>query len=571
MPDWAGTAADRCLPAVTFLRSHSREFIYNMLAMSTFPLLPGNACWRCCIKALHNYTISGVRHVSRTSAINRGLRATKGPALGDRRPLERATSSRRNDRDRRGSKTSPSPLRPDRQPDIPGRRRLRRPDVEKDDQPLAFRRRDKDEPKRSLKDNDKLSFKTKANVSDEKASYSDWLAAKRSEREKRAIRAWQEEDYARKRDGQHQRAAHGNRDEHELKPDARKLGLPRKERDNKKDDDDGIPEAIPYSTAASQFLYGTNTVLAALRAKRRQLYALHLRNDAQQHQALALAKAQKLKSKFHDHSRMLDRMSDDRPHNGVVLEASSIPTPSILAMGKVSPDSPNIPLYLSPDAAVPWTTPRPRAIGASQSTLSYPGPSHTWRQPFIVFLDGITDPGNVGSILRTAHFFGVDAVAIATNTCANINSPVLAKASAGACEAVPILSVSGPASFIHKSAEAGWKIYAAVAPEVRPGQRQVKASSEDVSRASSLAADPVILMLGAEGEGLRENLRNKAHVDVSIPRPLAESPGAVDVGVDSMNVGVAAGVLIDAFMRQPQEVRERHKAAIEARESEKMF
>lgn len=547
--------------------------MYNMLAVSTFPLLSGNACWRCCIKAVQNYTISGVRHVSRTSAINRGLRATKGPALGDRRPLERATSSGRDDRDRRGSKTSPSPLRPVRQPGIPGRRRLRRPVVEEDNQSLAFRRRDRDEPKGSAKGDGKPSLKTKSNASGENASYSDWLATKRSERERRSqgIRVRQEENHARKRDEQHQRAARGNRDEHEPKPDARKLGLPRKERDDKKDDDDGIPEAIPYSTAASQFLYGTNTVLAALRAKRRQLYALHLRNDAQQHQALALAKAQKLKIKFHDHSRMLDRMSDDRPHNGVVLEASSIPTPSILAMGKVSPDSPNIPLYLSPDAAVPWTTPRPRAIGASQSTLSYPGPSHTWRQPFIVFLDGITDPGNVGSILRTAHFFGVDAVAIATNTCANINSPVLAKASAGACEAVPILSVSGPASFIHKSAEAGWKIHAAVAPEVRPGQKQVKASSEDVSRASPLAADPVILMLGAEGEGLRENLRNKAHVDVSIPRPLAESPGAVDVGVDSMNVGVAAGVLIDAFMRQPQEVRERQKAAIEARESEKMF
>jgi len=226
---------------------------------------------------------------------------------------------------------------------------------------------------------------------------------------------------------------------------------------------------------------------------------------------------------------------------------------------------------------VPWSTPRPRTVLASQTTLSYPGPSRTWRQPFILFLDGITDPGNLGSIIRTAHFFGADAVAIATNTCANLNSPVLAKASAGACEAVPILAVSGPASFIHKSAEAGWRVYAAVAPEeVRAGQKQGKASSEEVSRASPLATDPVVLMLGAEGEGLRENLRNKAHVDVSIPRPQSELPDAVDVGVDSMNVGVAAGVLIDAFMRRPYALLEKSEGEDEANEraedeAEKLF
>lgn len=455
----------------------------------------------------------------------------------------------------------------------------------------------------------------------EKGSYSDWLASRRSDREKRSqgIRERQGENSAQKRDHgrredghssrnqrdlkreqdqrqdmrgnrkphelkrdqEQQQDVRGNRDKHELKrgfsKSARREAQPRMQREEEEEDeedDDGIPVGVPYSTASSQFLYGTNAVLAALRGKRRELYVLHIRQDADQRQALALAKSYNLKIKFHDHSRVLDRMSDDRPHNGVVLETSSIPAPMVLAMGKVSPDSPNIPLYLSPESSVPWSTPRPRTVGASQGALSYPGPSRTWRQPFIVFLDGITDPGNVGSILRTAHFFGVDAVAIATNTCANINSPVLAKASAGACEAVPVLSVSGPASFIHKSAEAGWKIYAAIAPEMRRGQKQIKTTSEAVSHESPLLSEPVILMLGAEGEGLRENLRNKAHVDVSVARPQNDLPGAVDVGVDSMNVGVAAGVLIDAFMRRPHalpESSEEQKAEREAREGEKLF
>jgi len=57
-------------------------------------------------------------------------------------------------------------------------------------------------------------------------------------------------------------------------------------------------------------------------------------------------------------------------------------------------------------------------------------------------------------------------------------------------------------------------------------------------------------MLGAEGEGLRQNLRNRADHFVSIEGgPKAES--VPDVGVDSMNVSVATGVLLEAFLRKP--------------------
>jgi len=57
-------------------------------------------------------------------------------------------------------------------------------------------------------------------------------------------------------------------------------------------------------------------------------------------------------------------------------------------------------------------------------------------------------------------------------------------------------------------------------------------------------------MMGSEGEGLRENLRSKADLEVTIERG-SSAKHVVDVGVDSMNVGVATGVLVDAFMRDP--------------------
>ena len=57
-------------------------------------------------------------------------------------------------------------------------------------------------------------------------------------------------------------------------------------------------------------------------------------------------------------------------------------------------------------------------------------------------------------------------------------------------------------------------------------------------------------MMGSEGEGLRENLRSKADLEVTVARG-SSAKHVVDVGVDSMNVGVATGVLVDAFIRDP--------------------
>ncbi|KAK6440369.1 hypothetical protein LTR95_003411 [Oleoguttula sp. CCFEE 5521] len=317
-------------------------------------------------------------------------------------------------------------------------------------------------------------------------------------------------------------------------------------------DDTDIPVSIPYTTASSQFLYGYNAVLAALRAKRRKLYQLHLRDsrhigDADQDPSAdpallaSLARRADIKVSHSASARMLDKISQNRPHNGVVLEASALPALPVLSLGLPSPSTSEIPLELSHQSR------EEEAINGAASTLPFTSTSITNQQPFILFLDGITDPGNIGAILRSAHFFGVTAVAVATNTCAPLTSPVLAKASSGACEAVPLFAISKPAAFILESKKAGWGIYAAVAPSPSKGGRAKQVSSTTLSNASPLAEKPCILMLGGEGEGLRENLRNKADVEITIER--RTPAGAVDVGVDSVNVSVAAGLLAEAFTR----------------------
>jgi 21S rRNA (GM2251-2'-O)-methyltransferase len=336
-------------------------------------------------------------------------------------------------------------------------------------------------------------------------------------------------------------------------------------------EDDGIPISVPYTTAASEFLYGSNAVLAALRGKRRKLYQLYVhpkiferesgmeadrksRYAKPAHEFVALAKEANVPFRNEFRTHLLDKMSDGRPHNGVVLEVSKLPAPPILGLGKPDARRATIPLTVAPQSA------EDIAVHGNPETISVT--ANSWRHPFIVMLDGIVDPGNVGNILRTCHFYGVDAVVVATNTCANLSSAVLAKASSGACEAVRILALPQPSNFVHDSAKAGWKIYAAVAPVTGRQGKDAKPqlTTSAVAAASPLVDHPCILMLGAEGEGLRENLKNRANAFVSIARgqQLNDSP---DVGVDSMNVSVATGVLLESFLRKPDGAPEKRDSA----------
>ncbi|KAF2726040.1 hypothetical protein K431DRAFT_213927 [Polychaeton citri CBS 116435] len=256
---------------------------------------------------------------------------------------------------------------------------------------------------------------------------------------------------------------------------------------------------------------------------------------------------------------VLDKISSNRNHQNVALECSRLPFPPLASLGYPTFDPttnvPSIPLAFADTKR----SPEDIAIDGNDPTLAL-ARSHIkpWHKPLVVFLDGILDPQNLGNILRTCHFYNVTAVAIATNTCAPISSATLAKASSGACEAIPLFAVSRPSDFIYQSARAGWRVDASVAPSGDWGanaRESAKAiSTADVKKASPLAKKPTILMLGAEGEGLRKNLVRHADGLVSIMP--AGGVGVArsqkhDVGVDSLNVGTAAGVLLEAYYTEP--------------------
>jgi 21S rRNA (GM2251-2'-O)-methyltransferase len=142
-------------------------------------------------------------------------------------------------------------------------------------------------------------------------------------------------------------------------------------------------------------------------------------------------------------------------------------------------------------------------------------------------LDEITDPQNLGSILRSAFFFGIDEVILCSKNSSPLNS-VVSKASAGALEVMTIRSSSNLMRFLDDSKLTGWQV--------------VGTSVDDsaVALETLSLAQPTILVMGSEGHGLRPTVLSRCNHKVFIPCGRASS-----ALVDSLNVSVASGILLN--------------------------
>jgi 23S rRNA (guanosine2251-2'-O)-methyltransferase len=148
-------------------------------------------------------------------------------------------------------------------------------------------------------------------------------------------------------------------------------------------------------------------------------------------------------------------------------------------------------------------------------------------RPLLV-LDQVTDPHNVGAIMRSAAAFNACGI-VTQDRHAPPESGVVAKSASGALEIVPWVRVVNLARALEEIAEAGyWRIGLAGTATLTIGE--------------ALPAGPVALVLGAEGEGMRHNITQ--HCDALARLPISEA-------MESLNVSNAAAIaLYAAAMRQ---------------------
>lgn len=148
------------------------------------------------------------------------------------------------------------------------------------------------------------------------------------------------------------------------------------------------------------------------------------------------------------------------------------------------------------------------------------------KPPFVIICDKITDPHNLGSIIRTANCVGADGVIIPKRNSVGLNS-VVDKTSAGALEYTPVARVTNIARTIDELKEKGLWIAAA--------DMDGKAMY-DIDLKGAIG-----LVIGSEGEGISRLVRDKCDFIASIP---------MHGKISSLNASVAAAVMMYEILRQ---------------------
>jgi 23S rRNA (guanosine2251-2'-O)-methyltransferase len=151
----------------------------------------------------------------------------------------------------------------------------------------------------------------------------------------------------------------------------------------------------------------------------------------------------------------------------------------------------------------------------------------TATDPLVLALDGVQDPHNLGACLRTADACGALAVVVPKDRAAGVN-PTVRKVAAGAAESTPVVTVTNLSRSLKLLKDAGlWAVGADAAGEKLAWQADL--------------TGPRVLVMGAEGAGLRDLTRRNCDFLVRLPQLGA---------VESLNVSVATGMLLYEALRQ---------------------
>jgi 23S rRNA (guanosine2251-2'-O)-methyltransferase len=241
-----------------------------------------------------------------------------------------------------------------------------------------------------------------------------------------------------------------------------------------------------------EIIYGMNPVLEALRANRRRCHEVYIAQGRREKAAAAIAaECERRSVPLSPVARgEIARISRTDRHQGVAAEVDPFPYSALEGM-----------------------------VG---SALSAEG------RAFLLVLDGITDPQNLGSIMRTAHLLGAQGVILPRDNSAPVTAAV-AKASAGACEYLPVAQVTNLARTIGYLKEKGiWVTGAAAEGEKSLYDCDFKGLN-------------VAIVLGSEGAGMRRLVRESCDYTLYIP---------MQGKIASYNVSVAGALIMGEVARQ---------------------
>ncbi len=244
-------------------------------------------------------------------------------------------------------------------------------------------------------------------------------------------------------------------------------------------------------TGSDTTIFGIHAVVAALRNERVKISELVMqtgRDDARINEVLKLAQQRNVRVQRVARKELDERFSGAR-HQGVVALCSSIP----------HYDEDDLDAILDGVAGA----------------------------PFLLILDGVQDPHNLGACLRSADAAGVHAVVMPKDRASPLNATAR-KVASGAAESIPVVQVTNLARVLRALKDRGiWLVGAA-------GETDQDIYDLDLR-------GPLAIVMGAEGQGLRR--LTKEHCDFLARIPMAGV-------VESLNVSVATGVCLFEAVRQ---------------------
>lgn len=261
-------------------------------------------------------------------------------------------------------------------------------------------------------------------------------------------------------------------------------------------------------TKGSEIVFGIAPCSLALSQSRRDLFRLFLKQSSGSRRLVmsefVLQATARGVPVHHVKRRELDALCRGQVHQGVCLEATPLRFKSLEEAEK-------------PD------------LGDEEN----PNQQLIW-----LVLEQIQDPMNLGALLRSAYFLGVDRVVTSQRNSCPL-TPTVSKASSGAMEVFDVYSTDDLRSFLKAKTAEGWEVVGTVS---RP---------EDVENVPVISClefqwnKPVIIVIGSEGDGLSLETQLLCHRMLAIP------PGrALHPGIESLNVSVATGILLHSICSQ---------------------